>query len=485
MNQSFFLEHYKGSYTNQAEPTKLPDDENSKLTLNHVAGVWHDLPFIVSGEVSEFKNPLFDWNVQFIFGQEQMAQICKSLPINPIKSLGWIKAKYTGRINDLISNPENHGIDKLHGLAYFQIKDAVWKGGELRFQNLVMKCTVDGDSLNVNQLTGEVNGNKVSASGWMHGMVAHSGNAASPITINLSARSPFFDLNTLISGKKNEGKPQKAKAKSKTSLDIPDFNVNIDLAVQSNKVRFQKLDCNNLTGKLNLRNNQLKISNLNFNVGEGTIRIDADIDGLTHHQKQLTSSFLVQKVDVKKLFYGMNGFGQNVCKAENIHGKLDLEGKFNARLKSDFELKSESMHGDFSFQLRNASLVNFKPLMDISSFLLPKESLNDVQVATLNNTFHLRGRMLKIDEMEIPTSLATFYLQGEYDFADQLDMHILVPYHTISRKNQNEVIKRGLKDKERPAIPIRVYKKDGKVEMGIDGSRANKRFWRRLKSISW
>lgn len=478
MEQTFFLKHYKGFYSNQLDGSKPIGDLNSRITLTHIDGIWEDLPFIITGEVANFENP---WLVGFIhipLEQKQMALLSKTFPFNPIQSSGWLKANYDGPIEDLVSASHSYGINYWKGNAYFQVKSGEWKGSNLKFKNVEFNCLIQGDTLQVQKMMGELNGNKVTATGHMKGLAHHIGNPKNAVNIELSVHSNNFNINPLLSAQSQE---PEIKSKSWKSGSDP-FNFNIQLGLRADKIRFRKLDGKNLTGDFELKNDLLTLRNLKFNTGGGTVLLNSSIKDISGKRKILKSIVSIQKIDVKKLLYGMDQFGQQVFKPENIEGKLDLKGSLGFDLNSAFDLQTESVSADFKMALRSVRLIGFKPLTELSGYLLPKESLENVEIANLNTSFHLKGKNLLVDEFEIPTSLATFYLQGEYDFANHLDMSILVPIHTISRKNHNDVIKRGLKDKSKPGIPLRVYKEDGKVEIGLDSDRAKKRFWKRIKS---
>lgn len=477
MEQDFFLKHFKGFYSNQVNKKMPIGDQNSRVVISHVEGFWHEFPFVVSGEVADFENPWLVGFLQLPLEQKQLAILTSDFPIQPFQSTGWIKAHYDGPINDLVSKSRFYGIENWKGDGRFQVKSAKWKGSHLKFKNLDIHYQVRGDVINVFKMNGELNGNRFTAFGKMEGLTHHIAQSNHPVEINMDVHSRQFNINPLITV--DNGK--KSPAGKTNQSQIKPGNIDIKLALKADKIRFRKLDGSHFSANLDLKNDRLDLRNMQFRAGGGIGSLQFSIQGLSKAKKDFNTDLHIQNVGARALLLGMNQFGQDVFKPENIEGKLDLKGKTSFQLDENFNLLPASMSGDFDLKLKEVKLINFKPLTELSGFLFPKESLQKVELANLDAAFHLKGKNLLMEEFELPTSLATFFIQGEYDFDNHLDMNILVPIHTISRKNHNQVVMRGLSEKSKPAIPLKVWKKNGKVEIGLDKETARKRFWKRVQ----
>lgn len=480
MEESFYIEHFKGYFYNHIDTSQMPGDPNSRLYISHVEGRWHEFPFIVSGDIRDFDEPFLNGSIQIPLNQKQIALLCENTPFLPIQSMGWMKAKFSGYIDDLISSEKSYGISAWKGNAFVQVKEGQWKESSLRFKDVEMKCRIEGDALYVQNLAGKLNGNAVSANGSMKGLASHIGDSKKPVIVQLSAFSKRFNLNPLLQGR--EDKQTDSNPVSQKPGASATYNFAVHLALKADHVLFRKLDCSGLACQFNLENNNLQLRNLQFKAGGGEVKVTSGIEDIASRRKKLQSEIYLTKVDIRQLLRGMDQFGQQILRPDHIEGKLDLDAAVTFHLNQNFDPQMETTKGKVSFQLRKARLLKFQPLMDVSNFILPKESLEEVDLATVGTTLHLYGRKMSMEELEIPTSLATFYLQGEYDFGDNLDMDILIPIHTISRKNQNEVIRRGSRDKDKPSIPIHVFKKGGKTKFELDVGRVRRRFWKRVKN---
>ena len=476
----FMLKSFRGVYTNQADTLQPAGDANSVLRLALVDGRWQQYPFLVSGTLTDFEKPMVKARILMPLAQPQMAAVFASLPFKPEQAKGWLKADYVGPALAL-DLKQNFGIRHWNGSVYCEIPLGHWEKSDIAFRNVKLNCNLVGDSMHIKELSGQLNGNPIVANGTATGLVHHISNKMHPVQIGLAAKSPRFNINRFMADTKTDLQAKNASA-SPARLAKETDNLQIDISLSANEVWFKKMVGRQLTGKMQLAQNRLELSSLKFKACGGLFDVKTTINDINQPYKKLDFTAEMNQVDARLLFEGMEEFGQKVCRSRNLAGTLQLKARFSTDLNNQFTAQTSSMKGRFDFELKKGKLIDFEPLMSLSGFILPKETLREVDIANLKHTFYLEGKRLEMEEMEVPTSLATLFVQGFYSFDNLLDMRILVPLQSIHRQHIAKVPAVGMADKTAVSIPIHAYTKDGKTRIELDGERARSRLSKKIKS---
>ena len=239
-------------------------------------------------------------------------------------------------------------------------------------------------------------------------------------TVTLDAgRVDFDEIKTLfeIGG---EGPTEKPETAIKPTIrDIynkyrPSLEVSIDAFVLDN------LQIRNLkTGFHFEGQDMLYLEESSFDFHEGGVRLDAHLD-ISQPEKTIFSfGFDTDRIDLEKLLQAFDYFHLPSLKsATRIGGLITLDSEIEGEVDQDGEMIPESLKGTINFDLEEAQVAGFEPLMESGSKIFKKERVEDIRFMPIQNTLTLADMRLDIPLMEIQSSAFDLFVAGHLGFGE-------------------------------------------------------------------
>ena len=206
-----------------------------------------------------------------------------------------------------------------------------------------------------------------------------------------------------------------------TSIFPPNITFGARLSVGA--LSYKKLKTGNLTGNFNLKDDVLRGSDILINALGGKISADGVINGKYGNKAKIITTANFQSVDISKLFYEFDEFGQTGIMSTNLKGTADAKVLFSTSLYMDYSLNTESIEAIADLKISNGELNNFKPLQALSRFLDANE-LQNVKFSTLTNRIEIINKTVIIPSMEINSSALNLAGYGTHSFGNEIDYHV-------------------------------------------------------------
>jgi hypothetical protein len=129
-----------------------------------------------------------------------------------------------------------------------------------------------------------------------------------------------------------------------------------------------------------------------------------------------------------------------------------------------------TLEGIVDFSLKNGALVNYAPIKKMQNFLFKNRDFNNIQFAELKNRLEIKNQEVKINRMEIQSSIFTMYVEGKYGLKGTTDISIQVPLSNIrSRDSTYKPENLGTDKSGGRSVFLRGKPgKDGNVEFKLD-----------------
>ncbi|MGE5318342.1 MAG: AsmA-like C-terminal region-containing protein [Chloroflexota bacterium] len=206
-----------------------------------------------------------------------------------------------------------------------------------------------------------------------------------------------------------------------TSIFPPNIAFNSVVSISS--LTYKKLNTENITGSFSLKDDILRGSNINIKALGGTIAANGLINGRYGNKAQIVSEATFNNVDINKLFYQFDNFGQKSLVSDNLKGTGDAKVDFATSLYSNFTINTETIEAVADLEIRNGELNDFEPLQALSRFLDARE-LKNVKFATLKNRIEITHKTVLIPRMEINSSALNLIGYGTHTFGNDIDYHV-------------------------------------------------------------
>lgn len=268
---------------------------------------------------------------------------------------------------------------------------------------------------------------------------------------NVAAHADLLDLNPLFAEKEppvstvnssGGAKKYKNKKVEKSGIEklsdagISHFEFNVQLFAR--KMLIRKVVAEYANADLFYKNNFLNIKSIAVNACEGRILAHGTLSDFT----QLRADLSLSNVNVTKLFSQFENFRQDAVTADNLSGILSCEAKVLTELDEKFEIISSTLKSDVRLKLREGHLLNFEPLQNLATLLLRNRDFNDISFSELTENFHFEGFRMRIDELEVASSVFNFFVvDGLYNFKGISNINLLVPWSNLKKRNKNYIPK--------------------------------------------
>lgn len=253
----------------------------------------------------------------------------------------------------------------------------------------------------------------VELNGELPGFINYLTDQNAPLVIDASLKSGNLILEDVMYGGESKGESQQ--------INIPS-NLNFKLAAVIEKLSFSKFEATNLKGDVVIANQKILLSDLSLNTmdGHAVLNASADASGENIHIKAASD---LSKINISKLFYQCNNFGQNTLNEKHLNGfataTLNFSGDWSKTLNAD--LNSVAASGNLSVE--QGRLVDFKPLLSLSKYIEVNE-LRDIKFQALQSHFDIANQVISIPKTTIKNSAMNIDLWGKHTFKNEIDYHI-------------------------------------------------------------
>ena len=99
------------------------------------------------------------------------------------------------------------------------------------------------------------------------------------------------------------------------------------------------------------------------------------------------------------------------------------------------------MNGEIKLKLENGHLLNYQPLQNISDYIFRNRDFKDISFSEINQTCKVKGFEMQISEMEIASNVLNLFVSGTYNFKENSNINILIPWSNLKKRGKNYIPK--------------------------------------------
>lgn len=230
--------------------------------------------------------------------------------------------------------------------------------------------------------------------------------------------------------------------------DLPFTDMTFDLKIDH--LNYHRYLLNNINGKMHTtENHYLYIDTLSFLAADGKFNISGYFNGSNKDLIYFSPNLKMEKVDLDKLFFKFENFGQDHMVSENVHGKLS--GKISGKLHMHKDLvpiiDDSELHMDI--EVTNGKLENYSPLTAMAEYFKDK-NVSKVMFDTLKNHIDMNKGVMSFPLMTINSSLGFIEVSGKQDMNFNMDYLFKIPLKLVTSVARQKLFG---KDKEEAVDP--------------------------------
>lgn len=419
------------------------------LEIKDFKGVIDESDFLFTGKVVNYKKwfqekKVGDSSFEFVLQSKQL-QLQDLLSYNGVN---YLPEDYS---NEVISDLNLIGKVDLHYQGNFQSADFYLEDldGKMKIHPLKLQNFGGRVHYENEYLTMENFGGKMGISDFKIDLGYCIGNldslkGAKPKRNYFTLRSKALDLDALMGF---EGLDVETNHQDSFNIFQLPFS-DMDFSAEIGRLNYHTFWLEDVKGKARTtKNHYLYLDTLGLRAADGKLAIKGYFNGSNPKEIYFHSEMKADKLDLDKLLFKFENFGQDYLINENLHGKVS--GTINSKflVHPDLTPIIEKSEAKMNLTVYQGSLVNFAPLDAMLSFFSDR-NLKNVRFDTLSNTFELKGGVLKIPKMNINSSLGFIELSGSQSLDLNMDYFIRVPLAMVTQvgfrslfggKNKNEI----------------------------------------------
>lgn len=239
----------------------------------------------------------------------------------------------------------------------------------------------------------------------------------SGFTIDAELKSRKVDLNELAPlfkvNKQNE---------INSSYKFPDY-VSLNLNLDIENFRVGKFNATAISGKLNYKPRMFSLHEISFQSMNGTVRAGGVIIQKYNNNFAVRSQSQLNGINMNKLFYSFNNFGQGFITNQNIQGDLTGTVLFNSDWSDKLDIDRKSVVAECNINVVNGELNNFEPMLGLSRFI-HIDDLKSIQFSEFENKITIKNENIYIPQMDIESSALNLSASGQHSFNGEYTYHV-------------------------------------------------------------
>ena len=287
------------------------------------------------------------------------------------------------------------------------------------------KIMLNNSSFEIHQLEGKVKDSDFKIDGNIKNVISYFLNQDETVEINLEIASNRLDLN---------GFSNTDETKSTWIAFPKNAIIRINSSIAS--LQYNRMLLENLHSTLVITSDFISASNTSFQGMNGQITLEAEAlrkkDGT-----DIRIHSIIEKIDIDKLFYQFENFGQTVILDSHLRGKTSADIVLKLSIDTLGTIREESIKSLVNITIEKGELIGFEPFKEITKQIREKrlyakfidvesleKKLNHIYFSTLNNQLEIDNKTITVPFMNISSSALDVELAGKHTFDNEIDYQV-------------------------------------------------------------
>lgn len=234
-------------------------------------------------------------------------------------------------------------------------------------------------------------------------------------------------------------------------------NIAFSIYSKVGKVLYDKLEINNLSGKLDVRNETVKMEEVSGQALGGTMTINGSYSTRVNKKNpDITMSYDVKDVNIQQSFYAFNTLQKLMPIGQFLGGKISSQFTMNGKLGDSMMPDLSSLSGKGLFLVIEGMLKDFKPLTQLSQALNVKE-LGDLTMKNIKSNFEFANGKVLVKPFTVKSNDIDMEIGGMHGLDQSLDyiINIRMPRSKLGEKG-NQLVNGLMSQAAAKGVPMQV-----------------------------
>jgi len=424
-------EYYPNPITNITFVTSVLNNagtfEDLKIAVTPASFVFEGNPVYVNASVSDFEDIAYDARIK---GELNVGKIYQVFAQKGLDVSGYAKAdlslkgKQSYATTGQYSKLDNKGTIVLKNIkttSELFPKAFYIKEGNFRFQNEKMWFEKFGATYGKSDFA---------LNGYLLNTINYFIESKGTLSGDFKLRSKLINVDEFMSLKEGENKDRKSDVEyakeenpKMSGVVIVPKNLNVSLFANVDKVEYNGLLLNNLSGKVGVSKGQFLLENTIFEIIGCNVGIDARYDDESPMDANFDVHFRAKDFSVQRAYKEIPMFREMVSAAEKAEGIISLDYKIKGDLDGNMGPIYESLEGGGVINLRDIKVVGLKLFGGISS-KTGQNGLNNPTMQGIDVKTTIDNNLVSIEDFTFKVAAFRPTIKGTTSFDGLLDLRI-------------------------------------------------------------
>jgi hypothetical protein len=415
------------------------------IQIRQCSGELESGKFLVSGSIANLQQPLIDLDLETA---TQLQHVKKFLALDTLQQCAGsleIKAQLKGPLKRF---------ENVSGMSWEQVNitgSALLHDGILQLKessriihNLQASIQLDNKDAQIRELKGNLGNSDFSIEGNVKNLLPFLFDPEERLEVNASLNCNQLDFGSFV--EKQENSSQKSK---EYRFTLPK-RIHYKLQSSIQHFTFNRMQADRIVCTLDGAEETLNIQSLHFESAGGSANAQLQISRTASNQYAVICQAQLQNIDIQKLFYQFDNFGQNYITDQQIRGKTSVQLNLSVPFTESLKIVENDLISQVSVSIDQGQIIELEVLQQIAEyirknkFLAPfvdedklAEKLKNISFSKMENTIDIRDRMIRIPQMDIKSSVMDISAQGTHSFDNVVDYTIGFNLRDILIKKNN------------------------------------------------
>ncbi|WP_113637692.1 AsmA-like C-terminal domain-containing protein [Nubsella zeaxanthinifaciens] len=370
------------------------------------------------------KNPMSDPFVDMALkGNLDLKQLTTIFPLKDMTISGNLQA-------DVQAAGRKSSVDKgqyqdFKASGQMQASNFLYKGKNVPMPVSIpaAKMTFSPKNITLSNLTAKLGRSDFQANGSVNNYLNYVFKKNQLLEGNFNLTSNYIDVNELM----GPNVVQESKSKEEVPLAIVEVpaNINFNMALKANKVKYDKYDISNARGALQVKDRTVYFKNLGLDMVGGTIKMNGSYTTVNPKKPKVDVDFGMEKVDIQQAFNTFNTVKLLTPIAQYAKGSFSTNLKFNSDLDDKMMPIYSSLNAEGLANIIQAIVDGFEPVNKLANTLGVSE-LKRVEVNNLKTKFRIEDGRLKVAPFDIKVKGISMNVQGSNGIDQTMDYDLVL-----------------------------------------------------------
>lgn len=228
--------------------------------------------------------------------------------------------------------------------------------------------------------------------------------------------------------------------KAEPMAPLPDLN--LKGKINFKKVRFDKINYENVSANFSLKNQVVDLQGLKVDLFKGKISGDFNWNAKNIKKSKFDAKLSVKNVAAEEYFKSDNflataGTGKSRNLHEKVSGKLSLAGNYKGVLDDTLGLIPTSLNGKGNLELDNAVIKNFKGIQKLSKVPgLDALNFDSYEVSHADHSYTIENGKILLRNIDYKGRTSDFTGNGWISLDDKIDLKMSM---LASKSNSDKI----------------------------------------------